>query len=207
MANRQITDQQRLDLLSKRAGELIAESDPKHSDPKDAWIYADLYITEKDFSDAIPLLKMAVDYATKAKDEDRRVNDSLRLARAEVETGRVSQGLDLAQLVIDSKPSDPGPLLPSVLYEITPVAEGKGHDEQLVKLLEEAIQAHMTMKVDPTSDAGKSFIFAKPHHIFRAWEKVVSLLNKSGHPDQAKAAAEHERKMMSDLAGGAPVNV
>jgi tetratricopeptide (TPR) repeat protein len=197
---RQMSDAERNRLLAEKAKELLAQGDPKHCAPKDAWIYADLMLTEKDYADAIPLLKTAVKYAESVKDDDRRVNDSFRLARAMAQLGQIEPALTLAQSIISSKPADPGPVLPSVLLQLAPLTEGKGHDEQLAKLLEEAIHEHLREKVDPTSDAGKMFLAAKPYHIHRAWDKIVILLYNSGHPDQAKAAQAKEDAMMKTLA-------
>jgi tetratricopeptide (TPR) repeat protein len=194
-----ITDQQRLDYISDEAQKLLAQGDPEHSTPQDAWIYANLYITCHEYAKAIPLLKKAIQYEASVGDDDRRVNDSLRLARSLAETGKTKEALDLVQSVIDSKPKDPGPVLPSVLLEITPVTEGKGHDPQLSHLLEEAIHEHLRMKVDPSTLAGKTFLFAKPHHIWNAWLKIESLDENSGHPDQAAAARERAKAMMQTL--------
>jgi len=195
----QITDQQRLDYLSDEARRLLAMGDPDHSAPKDAWIYANLYITCGEFGKAIPLLREAIQYAQSVHNDDRRVNDSFRLARALAETGKVEDALNTAQSVIDSNPSDPGPVLPSVLLQITPSAEGKGHDAQLAHLLEEAIHEHLRMKVDSTTIAGQAFLIAKPHLIWKAWEKIETLLQNSGHPDQAAAARLRAKQMMQTL--------
>ena len=195
----EISDQKRKDLLAKLAGKLLSEGDPAHCAPEDAWIYADLMLTEHHYSEAIPMLKKAIQYATSVNNDDRRVNDSLRLARALAETGKIGPALDLTQSVIDSKPKDPNPVLTSVLLEITPVAQGKGHDEQLAKLLEEAIHEHLRVKVDPTSYPGKMFLAARTFHIKHAWDTIVSLLKGSGHPDQAAAAAAREASMMREL--------
>jgi len=195
----QITDQQRLDFLSDEAKHLLSLGDPAHARPQDAWIYANLYITSDQFDKAIPLLKEAIAYAASVNDDDRRVNDSLRLARALAKTGHVAESLNLVQSVIDSKPKDPGPVLPSVLLEITPLTEGKGHDEQLAKLLEESIHEHLRVVVDPKTLPGQSFLMAKPHHIENAWYKIVTLLQSSGHPAQAKAAQVRSEQMMQTL--------
>jgi tetratricopeptide (TPR) repeat protein len=196
---RDISDDQRKDLLAKRAGELLAEGDPEHCAPQDAWIYGDLMITNRDYQDAIPILKKAIQHAISIKDDDRRVNDSFRLARCLAADGQIVSALDLAQSIIDSKPADPGPVLPSILLELTPRTEGKGHDAQLAKLLEEAIHEHLRMKVDPTSEPGKMFLAAKPFHIQHAWSKIIELLKNSGHPDQAQAAKLREDAMMKSL--------
>lgn len=195
----EITDQQRLDYLSDEAEKLLAEGDPDHSAPQDAWIYANLYITCHEYDKAIPLLHKAIQYETSVGDDDRRVNDSLRLARSLAATGKTKEALDMVQSVIDSKPKDPGPVLPSVLLEITPVTEGKGHDPQLAHVLEESIHEHLRMKVDPTTIPGKAFLFAKPHHIWNAWLKIESLYQNSGHANEATAARTRAKDMMQTL--------
>jgi tetratricopeptide (TPR) repeat protein len=195
----QITDKQRLDLLAQKAQELLSYGNPQNCQPRDAWIYADLLLTANRFQDAIPVLQKAVDYATKTGNDDRRVNDSLRLARALAQTGQIQQSLDLCQSVIESHPKDPGPILPAVLLQITPVAFGKGHDEQLAHVLEESIQEHLKVQVDPKSVAGKLFLIARKHHIRNAWIKVVELLEKSAHPKEAADAAQQANQMLRSL--------
>jgi tetratricopeptide (TPR) repeat protein len=195
----QIPDSQRKTLLGQRAEQLLAEGDPAHSAPQDAWIYADLYLTDQNYSEAIPLLRKAIEYAKSVKNDDRRVNDSFRLAEALAQTGKVGAALDLAQQVIASKPLDPGPVLPSVLLQLTPVCEGKGKDPQLAKLLEEAIHEHLRMHVDPNSDAGKAFLTAKPYHIRHAWDKIIELLRNSGNSTGAAQAEDRKWKMLQSL--------
>jgi hypothetical protein len=197
----QISDDKRNELLAKRAEELLKEGDPDHSSPGDAWMYADLLMTDKQYKRAIPVLQEAVKNAEAVKNDDRRVNDSFRLARAYALTGQTAESLNLAQKIIDSKPTDPGPVLPSVLLQLTPATAGKGHDEQLAHLLEEAIQEHLRVKVDPQSEAGKMFLLARPHHIHNAWREIVALYKASGHPDEAAAAQKKEEAMITQLNG------
>src|SRR5262249_14498358 len=116
-----------------------------------------------------------------------------------VMTGQVGPALDLCQSVIDSKPKDPGPVLPAVLLQITPVAFGKGHDEQLAHVLEESIQEHLKVQVDPNSVAGKLFLIARKHHIHNAWIKVVELLERAGKPQEAADAARQANQMLQSL--------
>lgn len=195
----EITDGQRLDMLAQLADKDLSEGDPDRCAAKDAWIYADLMITAHRYADAIPLLKRAIDWATEVKNDDRRVNDSFRLARCYAETGKVPDALDLAQKVIDSHPGDPGPVLPSVLLQITPSARGKGHDGQLAKVLEEAIHEHMRMIVNPNSQAGKAFLVARPFLIRRAWSTIEELYDQSGEHDKALAAEKREIEMLKSL--------
>jgi tetratricopeptide (TPR) repeat protein len=197
----QISDRQRLDLLASKASELLSDGDPQHCRPEDAWIYGDLLMTAGRFKDAIPVLQKAVKYAASVHNDDRRVNDSLRLARALAETGQTEASLNLVQSVIDSGPKDPGPILPAVLLQITPVAQGKGDDYQLAKVLEEAIQEHLKEKVDPKSDAGRMFLIARIHHIRKAWFTIITLLKSSGHSAEADAAAQKATQMMQQLEG------
>ena len=199
----EITDAQRLALLSQKASELLADGDAQNCRPADAWIYGDLLITSGQYDKAIPVLRKAVKYAESVKDDDRRVNDSLRLARSLAETGQTEAALDEVQAVIDSKPHDPGPVLPAVLLQITPISQGKGHDEQLAKILEESIHEHLRMQVDATTVPGKMFLIARRHHITRAWLEIIRLLKNSGHASAATAAEGRARQMISTLNGTA----
>lgn len=194
-----LTDSRRRELLADYAAKLLETVNTSKVGPEEAWIYADLCITARQYRLAEPLLIEAVKYATAAKNDDRRVNDSLRLARVLALNSKVKEGLDLAQKVIDSHPSDPGPVLPSVLLEITPAAEGKGNDLELANLLKEAIRLHLTMQVDPASEAGQAFLYARPFHIRNAWKKIIDLYLANSQNELAKTADSEMKGMMATL--------
>jgi tetratricopeptide (TPR) repeat protein len=150
-----------------------------------AWIYGDMYVTAGKWEEARQALRIAV---KSAWNEDRRVNDTLRLAVVEARLGNVAEAIRLTRSTFDVIPTGKAPILPAVLLELTPAAEGKGQDVELARLLEEAIQQHKQTIVDATRVSGKSFFIARPHHIAHAWEKAIELYNRAGRSDLAQAA-------------------
>ena len=109
--------------------------------------------------------------------------------------------------MIATHPGDPGPVLPTVLLQITPAVRGKGDDERLAKILEEAIHEHLRMVVNPNLDAGKAFLQARPFLIHKAWTTIEDLYDQSGHHDEAIAAQSREIEMMKTITPKPPVQV
>jgi len=178
------------ELVAKAAKELLESVDPATIKPAQAWQYGEVLKDAEQWKDAENVLKVAVAYARSAHDEDRRINDSLRLAVVQANLGHVPDAIATARSTFDAKPQDSVPILISVLLELTPVARAKGHDLELAKLLEGAIAIHMRTRVDPNSDAGKDFLFARPYHIKHAWSIVAELDHAAGREDLAAKARQ-----------------
>lgn len=142
---------------------------------EDLWEYGEVLWTAKEWDKAIPVLEKAV--AT-AKSEDRRINDTLRLAKCYAATGQVDKALETARTTLNAKPEDTAPLMLALTQEIAPSAKGKGKDEELAKLIEDAIPVYQDTVVDPNTDVGKNFLRARPYHIKDAWNLIVSLRAK-----------------------------
>lgn len=178
-----------LRLMTQFAKDLL--DDVKISDipPPDAWRYAEVYITAKQWPDAERVLRIAVKHAVNA---DRRVNDSLRLARAIAMQGRVKEAIPIANQLFDVPDKDKAPILFGVLYEIVPAGRGQRQDPQLAKLLERAIGAAKQTVVDASTESGKAFLQTRPIHIGKAWALVVELYDVAGKTkdaDRARLAA------------------
>ncbi|MBN9500323.1 MAG: hypothetical protein BGO01_18710 [Armatimonadetes bacterium 55-13] len=199
VAKRQITDAEFHDLMAKRANELLNDLPMDKIDADQAWEYAEVLRTAKHWDQAEKMLKIAVDFAIKTKNEDRRINDTLRLAHAQAMQGKVEEGIKTAERVMDASPTGSAPILPAVLLEITPAAEGKGHDLELAKLLEDAIAKHMATKVDLKTQGGTDFILARPHHVRNAWGKVVQLYARSGKEKEATEALKRAEEMLDSM--------
>lgn len=189
---KEISDAQYKDLLADYTKQALESTSFEQLNPHKAWIIGDLYRTARLWDKAEATLKIAV---KNAQTDDRRVNDSLRLAQVEAMNGHVAQGIQLANQVIDSKPKDPGPVLPSVLLELTPAAKGKGSDVALAQVLERAIDVHLTMKVDTNTDSGRSFLVARPFHIRKAWSEITKLYLSAGRTDLAQKSAKRAMAM------------
>lgn len=161
---------------------------------KSAWRYADVLRQAGRWNDAESLLLTAVKIAP---DEDRRINDSLQLARVQAHLGKLDEAFSTVDAILDAKPEDGAPIMMSVLYELVPEAAGKGKDKQLAQLLQRSIEVHNKVVVDPDTVAGKDFLLARPMHVNRAWSKVMTLLSESGSKDDLRKAVEMQQKMSS----------
>jgi tetratricopeptide (TPR) repeat protein len=190
----EITDAQYKDFLAKAAQEYLSKVPIDRIPPARAWEYGEIYITARRWPDARKALEIAV---KAAKNEDRRVNDNLRLARVLAEMGEVEQAIKTARSVFDTNDNAAAPILPATLLEIVPAGAGKGKDPELAALLEEAIKCEMRTIVDPNSQPGKDFLLARPFHVRNAWKKIVELYQNVGLTDEARAAERRGDEMTS----------
>lgn len=188
---REITDQQAQTFLTRYADDLLAKIKIEKVPTDKAWEYGEVFRTAKRWAQAQVFLKIAVAHV---KNEDRRVNDSLRLAQVDCMLGKVAEGIKIAQSVYNTGVLDKAPILPAVLYEIAPAAVGKGHDVELADLLKGAIAQSEATVVDPKLDTGKAFLLARPHHIAKAWLLIVQLYTAAGRQDLAAAAGKQAAK-------------
>jgi tetratricopeptide (TPR) repeat protein len=185
-------------LVAKAAGELVESVDPNGVAPDQAWEYGEVLRDAHRWADAEKVLRMAVKYAVSTKNEDRRVNDVLRLARVIAEQGRVEEAVKTARTAFNADPGGSAPILLAVYLEIVPAARNRGQDLALAKLVEDAIAIHMRTRVDPNTDAGKAFLVARPYHVRNAWRLVSELYQAAGKPDRAR---ESERKAFDEPLG------
>lgn len=197
VAKGEIDEDQAQEMISSYADDLIKSAPIEQIDVDRAWEYGEVFRTARRWDMARAVLTVAV---KNAKGEDRRVNDSLRLAHVMAMQGDTDEALDMAESVLNAKPNDSAPILPAVLLEIVPAAENKGQDERLARLLEKAIDKHNTTIVDPKLPAGEAFLTAKPYHIRRAWSKVIVLYRRAGNETEADAAVQRMTRMMSGIA-------
>jgi tetratricopeptide (TPR) repeat protein len=200
-ARGEISEEQYLALLKRGAQEILDEAGIAAIDPSEAWQYAEVLRTAQLWPEAIEALKVAVQYAKTTKNEDRRVNDSLRLAQALAHTGKTEEAIATARTTFDVRPADAVPVMMGTLYEIVPAARGKGHDVELARLLEDAIAVHLRAEVDPNSEAGRAFLLARPKHVRKAWTTVIELYQAAGREDLAGQAAERATQS-GDAASG-----
>lgn len=169
---REISDERRNELIKELSDVMLTKVDPKAIPDTDQWMYGALLRVTGRWKEAEAALATAVKVA---KNNDRKVNDTLKLAQAEAKNGKVEDAIKTANTVLDVPDADAAPILPSVLYEVVPAAQGKGHDRELAELLTKAVECHRRVKVDPNSDAGKYFLVASAHHIGLAETKLSEL--------------------------------
>lgn len=198
----EIDDEERGQLLSAYARELTAHIDLSAVQANDAWRYADLYRTAKQWDKAEPMFEKAVEWATRTKNEDRRINDTLRLAQSKAHLGKVKDAIVLARGLFDVEPKNKPPLLLAIRLEIVPAGQGKGYDLELAKLVEDAIPQHMQAVVDPRTGAGHAFLIARPHHVAQAWQLARKLYQSGGRPDLAQSLPDRMAKFSETY--GAP---
>lgn len=164
--------------VSATAETLLSDLKPDNIPDSDLWEYGEVLWTAKEWKRAIPVLEKAVKVAIEAKDEDRRVNDTLRLAQCYVGQGDVPKGIATVRKTFDVGVTGSAPILPSLVFEFVPMSRGKGFDPDLVKLLEDAIPIYAKTEVDEETKPGKDFILARPA-IIREAERHISRLKRS----------------------------
>jgi hypothetical protein len=197
VAKGEITEKEARELVRQEAERLVNSVEIDRIPIESAWEYGEVFRTARQWEKARQVLVVAVQ---NAQNEDRRVNDSLRLAHVLAEQGNVEQAIAVARSVFNAGEGDRAPILPAILLEITPAAEGKGQDVQLAQLLEDAIPLHEKTLVDPNTDPGRAFMGAKRHHIGNAWAKVMDLYRKAKRPDLIEKAAARARESSSQRA-------
>lgn len=181
----EITPAEREQVLHREVKKLLAKVDLKKVPDKQAWQFGDAYRVAGDWETARGLYQKAVDKATTA---DRKINDTLRLARVEAHFGKVDSAIKLSRSTFTAQPRDKAPILLAILYEVVPEAEGKGKDKELAQLLEDAIAQHKATIVNPANDAGRAFLLARAAHVHNAWIRVARLYQGVGMEKEAREA-------------------
>lgn len=184
-------------LVAQAARELSSQVKPESVKPEQAWQFGEVLKDAHLWAQAEPVLRVAVKYATDTKNDDRRVNDTLRLAVVLAHEDKVPEALTTARLAFNAPPNQLAPVLLATYLELAPAAQGKGHDLELAKLVEDAIACHNRTQVDPKSDAGKIFVLSRPYHMGKAWMLVAALYSMAGKADlaaQAEQKAEAARE-------------
>jgi len=198
-AKGQITDEQFHAALQKSAESLLRGFNPDKLDITKAWLVGSkLLINAKRWSQAKQVFAESVEWAKINHNEDRRVNDTLYLARVEAEMGNVPGALKLARSVFNTDPRNMPPILYHAHDKIAVAVRGKGADLELASFLEDAIHTAMNAQVDPKSEAGRAFLYTLPYRIRDAWETVADLYTDVHQPELAARARQQEGKMLSD---------
>ncbi|MBS1716861.1 MAG: hypothetical protein JSS72_03915 [Armatimonadetes bacterium] len=185
MARGEVTDEEYKTLIAKRADELLPYLDLSQVTDQNAWEYAELFITGRKWDKAKELLLQATKNPV---NDDRRVNDNLRLARVLCEMGDVTEGIKKARSTFNVGDIDAAPILPAVLFEIVPAGLGKGNNPELAALLIDAAHQHMRVKVDVKNEAGKAFIQAKDLLLRKAFGKATTIYQRAGEYEKAADA-------------------
>lgn len=188
-----------LDRTQKKAifheyiAEQLADVDVAEIPDEQAWRYADVFRQMDDWQTTHELYVVAV---ANAFDEDRRVNDTLRLAEATAQLGDVNLAIDLVRSTFNVAPEGKAPILMATLYEFVPAALENGGDMEVARLLEEAAAQHLQTVVDPNSDSGKAFILTRFHHLREAWSMIVRIYRINGDRAEMRGAINRSEKML-----------
>lgn len=187
----EITPAESREYIARRARELLGALDASKVNPSDVWEYGEIFMTAKEWKGAKTFLEAAVKYA---KNEDRRVNDSLRLAQVDARLGDYATAIKLARSTLNVPDTDGAPVLPAVYLEIAPIVRGHGLDAELAQLIADATSVHKRVKVDESTEPGKAFLFARKHHILKALELAVDLAKSAGRSDLAEKFIQQWRQ-------------
>jgi len=183
----EISDFQAQNYLAEYADRLLKGLIVEKVPVSKAWEYGDVFRTARRWKQAKLFYEIAV---KNAKDYDRKVNDSLRLALVDCKLDDVPTAIKLVRSTFSAPPKEKAPILIGTLLEVVPAGRGKGHDVELAQLLEDAIpQAEQTM-VNPNTQSGRTFLLARRHHVGNAWLTVVQMFNDAKRPDLADKAAK-----------------
>jgi tetratricopeptide (TPR) repeat protein len=182
----EISDAEARAKLKEYVERMLADVKIDTVEPGEAWKYAEVYLA----ADRIPEARRLLETAVKAApNQDRRVNDSLRLATAQAKMGEVERAVETARSVFDAPPSDKVPIVTAVLFEIAPAALGKGHDVAVAGLLEDAAEQARLAEVDPSTEPGKNFLNARRVHIRRCLRMAGDLYVAAGRQADAERVA------------------
>lgn len=190
----EIDDEERRTLINDYIETHTEGITPEDVDPEFAWHFGEVYREIEDWEQSYAFFEVAVEYA---QTEDRRVNDSLKLALAAAKLERPEEAIAIARSVFDCPPTDKAPILPAVLYEIAPVATDKGMNEEVAELLLDAVDQHMQVVVDPESAAGAAFLIAKPHHVSLAYASAMQLYQLAGNTERARELVQERDEVLS----------
>ena len=182
----EITDREYRDLLASYTDDLLKGVKVEDVDPSKAWEYGEVFRTGRLWKKAEAAYRVAV---KTAKDEDRRVNDTLSLAEALAQEGRVEEAVETARRTFGTEPEHKAPILYAVLYRIVPGGQGragKAGDLLLARLLEDAVRQSNLVRVDERTEAGRTFLVALPHHQHGARELAARLYLAGGKEEDAE---------------------
>lgn len=187
-AKGQIDDKTFHDLLALAAAKLLKGVDVARTDISKQYELAGVMMDAREYKDSKEHWEAAIRWAKANGKDDLWVNASLKLAQVHARLGDIPEAIKTARSVFGVQPSGAAPILYGTLYEITPVARGKGHDIELARMLEDAMIIDLHVYIDPQFQSGRDFLRARPAHLRRAWETVRELYRDAKRPDLEEEA-------------------
>lgn len=200
VAAKDISDADGQKILATQAGEELDRLKDIKIPQESAWEFAEVAITAKRWPAAKFLLGQALEVDNKAhqkdpSDEDRLVNDTLRLAHVQAEMGDLDAAMKTARSAFSATPHWKWPILYAVYLEIVPAAERvkPGHEVELAQLVEDAIGQHKLAQGSPDDKREAGWVAARNFHIRAAWIKAAELYQVASKPDQAARATQEAK--------------
>ncbi len=181
-------------ILSDYAKHLLGKVKVEETPVAEAWKYGQAFITAKEWHHAIAMLKVAL---KNPPNEDRWVNDTLRLAHCEAEIGHVDKAINLTKSTFRATPKWKWPILYATYLEIVPAAlkHSTGKDLVLAQLVEEAIHQHELAWGDPSKKKYQAWLQYRDFQIRNAWGYIATIYKKAGQTKLAQQAlAEAEKQ-------------
>ena len=117
-ARGEITSKEFSELLAKATAPLLVGFNLDKVDVSKANQMADILIQVKDWQDAKKVLEGSIVWAQLNRNEDRRVNDTLKLAHVQAEIADVPGAIKTARTVFNVRAEDAVPVLFETLYQI-----------------------------------------------------------------------------------------
>lgn len=191
----EIDQVQREKILEREVKKMVEKVEVSKIIDKEAWQFGDVYRLGGQWDIALDLYDRAV---KSAKTNDRKINDTLRLARAQAHLGKVDEAITSCRSVFGVDAKDKAPILMAILYEVVPEGAGKGKDLELARLLEDSIKQHKETIVNVTDEGGRAFLRARPIHIHSAWMRVAQFYQGLKMDKEAREAVvkdEADRQM------------
>ena len=177
-------------LMARVARSYIDQATNKTLTDENASAWAQVYFSARDWKDAEPAYQRAVKVEGAAPKSDfqtlgKWVGDSLGLSSVQAHLGKVHDAIVTARSVFGVTAKAKAPILTSILYDIVPAASRHGASVELGDLLKDAIKQHEQVIVDPSTNGGRDFLLARPHHIQHAWEEAAIIYEAAGRHDLA----------------------
>lgn len=164
-ARKRLTDEQADRIFREFARERASAIKIEQIPLDEAFRYGEIFRAARLWSAGRIVFRAAVNVAP---NEDRRVNDTLRLAHCEAELGNVTEAVRLVRSTFDAPPGNKPPILLATYLEIVPALEGKAPGPDLAQLLRETMRQHQLAKVVEGSEPGRQFLLAREHHLRQA---------------------------------------
>lgn len=162
ISTKQLTEEKADEIFKTYVQDMVKNLDVSKLVEEDMWRYGEIFRTAERWDLAVRALEIA---SRTAKNEDRRVNDTLRYAQALAHNKQVTEAIAAARSTFTTNSENKAPILMAVYLEIVPAGRGQGQDLELAKLIRDAVKQHEAAKVDPESVPGRMFLIARPKHI------------------------------------------